>query len=164
MATSEVGVNFSEQEGLTKLIGSDFHLADRIRYYPISTPAVIEQMGLGVVFVMAWWSGPARSFWLELKKYLTALDPEKRLEIVVLDIDGMREFEKSTLGPTIRGAGELAWVRDGHSVIPGWALWGGDAIRVNTRLFLEGRELFAPKAWLDWHTWVETNDGPDRSA
>jgi hypothetical protein len=149
MAFNEPEMIFGEQEGLAKLVGGDPHLADRVRYFPISTPAVIERMGFGIVFVMAWWSGPARSYWVALKEFLTALDSEGKLEVAVLDIDGMKDFERSTVGPTIRGAGELAWVRDGHSVIPGWALWGGDAIGMNTRLFLEGRELFVSKTWLN---------------
>jgi hypothetical protein len=74
----------------------------------------------GILFIMAWWSGPARVAWEEMKKLLAEIDPGLRLEVVVVDIDGMIGFEATQLGATIGGVGETTWIWDGLPLLNRW--------------------------------------------
>jgi hypothetical protein len=93
-------------------------LAARTRCYSEADRTVIGTMRCGVLFVMAFWSGPAMQAFAKLKQVLEAADPEGRLELVVVDADGCPDiydlFESSCGVPT--GAGETAWVRDGQII------------------------------------------------
>ena len=111
----------------------------RVRYLASSTPEVFASIERGVVFLMAWWSGPARSAWSELKQLLLKADGECLLEVVVLDIDGMTGFENCTLGPTVAGAGETTWVRNGKVLTREWMLWLGrpELVKANTELLIQ---------------------------
>jgi hypothetical protein len=61
-------------------------LAKRTRFYSEADRAVLATIRCGVLFVMAFWSGPARLAFQELKRVLEAVDC--RLELVVVDMDG----------------------------------------------------------------------------
>jgi uncharacterized protein (TIGR02996 family) len=92
-------------------------LANRLVYIPGSTPEVIAAVRLGVVFFMAWWSGPAIRAFAELAKVIRECDPDGRLLIVVLDVDGLsEEYEQElrNLGPFMMGCGQAIWVRNGR--------------------------------------------------
>jgi hypothetical protein len=87
----------------------------RTRFYSVSDRAVLTTIQFGVLFVMAFWSGPARRAFEELKRVLQAIDTDSRLELVVVDTDGcedlyhLPELAKGKL----TGAGETAWIRAG---------------------------------------------------
>jgi hypothetical protein len=90
----------------------------RTRFYSVSDRTVLATIQFGVLFVMAFWSGPARQAFEELKRVLEAIDTDGRLELVVVDTDGcedlyhLPEFAKSKL----TGAGETAWIRAGKII------------------------------------------------
>jgi hypothetical protein len=47
----------------------------RVRYFDQTDRSVIEAIPLGVLFVMAWWSGPALKAFAKLKDVLSTVDP-----------------------------------------------------------------------------------------
>jgi len=57
-------------------------------------PSVIETIRCGVLFVMAFWSGPSRKAFEELKRVLCEVDPDGCLEFVVIDADGSEALQE----------------------------------------------------------------------
>jgi hypothetical protein len=95
------------------------------------------------MFIMAWWSAPARLAWKLLRETLDRLDPEERIELVVVDIDRATNlFKHPSIDRASAGAGEIAWVISGRVVkfsidpfhhpdevehLTKWLLWRGPA-------------------------------------
>jgi hypothetical protein len=91
--------------------------AERVRFLPIADRSVFGTIRLGVLFVMAWWSGPSRHGFARLMQVLAALDPGGRLEVVVVDTDGCPDlYECPEFAGQLHGWGEVAWVRGGGVV------------------------------------------------
>ncbi|MDY3557454.1 hypothetical protein R5W24_006645, partial [Gemmata sp. JC717] len=91
--------------------------ASRTRFLPTAERSVFRTIRLGVVFVMAWWSGPSRQGFAKLKRVLADLDPGGRLEVVVVDTDGCPDlYECPEFVGQLHGWGEVAWVREGRVV------------------------------------------------
>lgn len=66
---------------------------------------------------MALWSGPAVQAFAKLTEVIAKLDPEDRIELVVVDIDGSEALSAvSEFLGAFEGAGETAWVRNGSVV------------------------------------------------
>jgi uncharacterized protein (TIGR02996 family) len=91
-------------------------LWERIVYVAGATPGLLASVRRGIVFLMAWWSGPARQAFAALASALRASDPDGRLLLVVIDVDGIpgesaAEFEQ-LLRPHhhLSGSGEALWV------------------------------------------------------
>lgn len=92
-------------------------LVDRTRFFSEADRTVIENIRCGVLFVMAFWSGPARLAFAELQRVLETVDPEGRLELMVVDTDGCPDLHHvPEFAGKLHGAGEAAWVRDGRIV------------------------------------------------
>jgi hypothetical protein len=95
------------------------HLA-RLRYLPEADRTVLDSVRLGVIFIMAFWSGPARMAFAHLKRVLSVEDPSGKLELVVIDTDGCSDLYESQEvagrfhGGGLSGAGETAWVLNGR--------------------------------------------------
>jgi len=90
-------------------------LAARTRFYSEADRAVIGTIRCGILFVMAFWSGPARLAFAELKRVLEAVDPSGRLELVVVDTDGCPDlYELPEFAGNLAGNGEAAWIRCGR--------------------------------------------------
>ena len=91
--------------------------ANRVRFLPTADRSVIGTIRFGVLFVMAWWSGPSRQGFAKLKQVLAALDPGGRLEVVVVDTDGCPDlYECPEFVGQLHGWGEVAWVQGGRVV------------------------------------------------
>lgn len=89
----------------------------RVRFLPTADRSVFGTIRFGVLFVMAWWSGPARQGFARFKQVLADLDPHGRLELIVVDTDGCPDlYECPELAGQLHGWGEVAWVRDGRVV------------------------------------------------
>lgn len=96
---------------------SEFLESRRARFLPEADRSVIQSIRCGVLFVMAFWSGPAHLAFAALKKLLAEVDPEGRLELVVVDTDGCPElYDLPEFRGKMAGAGETAWVKDGQIV------------------------------------------------
>lgn len=87
--------------------------AGRARFLAEADRSVLDTIDLGVLFLMAFWSGPSWAAFTRFKQVLTALDPTGRLELVVVDIDGCPDLcaTPEFLG-RVHGSGEVAWLRD----------------------------------------------------
>lgn len=110
-------------DGFTRLFGPDDEpLRTRSRYYATSDPGVVATIRCGVLFVMAWWSGPARQAFGLLKAALKRLDPDGRLELIVIDTDGVAGYILPCGRSALHGAGETFWVLDG--VVIADTSWG----------------------------------------
>jgi hypothetical protein len=92
-------------------------LDSRTRFYPEADRSIVGTISCGVLFVMAFWSGPSRLTFAALKKVLAEVDPEGRVELVVVDTDGCPElYDLPEFRGGLAGAGETAWVKDGQIV------------------------------------------------
>ena len=91
--------------------------ASRTRYLPHADRSVFSTIPLGVLFVMAWWSGQSRVAFFKLKEVLARVDPGGLLELVVVDTDGCPDlYVCPEFAGQLHGWGEVAWVRDGQVV------------------------------------------------
>jgi hypothetical protein len=97
----------------------EFLASRRARFIPDADASVLNGIGCGVLFFMAFWSIYSRQAFAELKRILEQVDPEARLELVVVDVDSLRGLENvpglTSMQPSA-GAGETAWVKDGRVV------------------------------------------------
>ena len=101
-------------DGMLSLAKSSKIPIERIWYLPDSTPSVIDEINCGILFVMAFWSGPSVNAFHQLTEILSRLDPDGSLEFVVIDTDGAEAFcEHPAFKDKLSGAGEVAWIKDG---------------------------------------------------
>jgi hypothetical protein len=75
-------------DGLRSLAKYSKLPVERIRYVPDVGEQVVRAITRGVLFQMAFWSGPAVLAFAKLTEVIAKLDPDGRLELVVVDIDG----------------------------------------------------------------------------
>jgi hypothetical protein len=89
---------------------------ERIRYVPDAVAATVRSIRRGVLFLMAFWSGPSVQAFAKLTEVLTRLHAEE-LELVVAGVDGSPDlYELPEFKGKVHGAGETAWVRAGEIV------------------------------------------------
>jgi hypothetical protein len=113
-------------------------LAKRTRFYSEADRAVLATIQCGVLFVMAFWSVPARSAFQQLKRVLEAVDPGGRLELVVVDTDGCPDlYDLPEFVGKLHGVGEAAWIRAGQLVRTSGLGYHPECFEPNTRLLLE---------------------------
>jgi hypothetical protein len=87
----------------------------RIVYYAEADESIVESIRCGVLFVMAFWSGPSVVAFVKLTEVLGSLDPDARLEFVVVDTDGAPAlYQRAEFIGRMHGMGETAWVKDGR--------------------------------------------------
>src|SRR5262245_59071996 len=113
-------------------------LAKRTRFYSEADRAVLATIRCGVLFVMAFWSGSARLAFQELKRVLEVVDPDGRLELIVVDTDGCPDiWELPEFVGKLHGAGEAAWIRGGQVVRTSGLGHHPECFEPNTLLLLE---------------------------
>ena len=111
--------------------------ANRVRFLASADRPVLSTIQLGVLFVMAWWSGPSRQSFAKLKQVLAALDPLGRLEVVVVDTDGCPDlYECPEFASQLHGWGEVAWVRHGRVVCTSGMGYHPECFEPHTRQLL----------------------------
>ena len=112
-------------------------LASRLRFLREADRSVIGTIRCGVLFVMAFWSGPCRSAFAELKRVIAAEDCDGRLELVVVDTDGCPDLQNQPeFTDKLAGAGEIAWVMDGVIVCTSGQGYHPECFGANTRRLL----------------------------
>ena len=90
---------------------------DKMRFLPKADRSVIDTIRVGVLFVMAFWSGSARAAFVRLKRVLSDIDPGGQLEVVVVDTDGCSDlYECPEFAGRLHGNGEAAWIAGGRIV------------------------------------------------
>jgi hypothetical protein len=113
-------------------------LAKRTRFYSEADRAVVDTIRCGVLFVMAFWSGTARRAFKQLKCVLEEVDPEGKLELVVVDADGCPEiYALPDFVGKMHGAGETAWVRDGQLIRTSGLGYHPECFEPNTQMLLK---------------------------
>ncbi len=89
--------------------------AERIVYYDEADESVLAEIRCGVLFVMAFWSGPSVRAFVELTDVLSRLDPGGALQFLVVNTDGVPAlYERAEFLGRMSGCGETAWVKDGR--------------------------------------------------
>jgi hypothetical protein len=112
----------------------------RIQFFPEADRSVIGSIRLGVLFVMAFWSGTSRRSFAHLKQVLAATDPSGLLELVVVDVDGCPDLNESPeFAGTIHGHSEVAWVMDGRVVFTSGLGYHPECFKPYTRQLLASR-------------------------
>jgi hypothetical protein len=111
---------------------------ERIRYVPDADEQVVRAITRGILFQMAFWSSPAVQAFAKLTEVVARLDPDGRIELVVVDIDGSEALSAvSEFLGGVRGAGETAWVRNGSVIATSGLGLNVECFAPNTTMLLE---------------------------
>lgn len=90
---------------------------ERIDYRPDADETIIGEIDRGILFLMAFWSGPSITAFTKLTEVVARLDTEVTLQLVVADVDGSPAlYEVPEFLGKVHGAGETAWIRAGRIV------------------------------------------------
>jgi hypothetical protein len=104
-------------EGLRSLVKYSKLPIRRVTYLPDADEAIIRSIGRGILFLMAFWSGPSVTTFARLTEVVARLDQGGALELVVVDVDGSPAlYQVREFAVKVHGAGETAWVRNGKIV------------------------------------------------
>ena len=89
---------------------------ERIRYVADADVETVRSIRCGILFLMAFWSGPSFRAFTKLTDVMRQLQADG-LELVVVDVDGSPDlYELPEFDGKIHGAGETAWVKDGKII------------------------------------------------
>jgi hypothetical protein len=125
-------------DGVHSLVKYSKLPVERIRYIPDADEKVVAAISRGVLFQMAFWSGPAVQAFAKLTEVIARLDPDGKIELVVVDIDGSERLSAvSEFLGGVRGAGETAWVRNGSVIATSGLGLNIECFVPNTILLLE---------------------------
>ena len=125
-------------DGLRSLAKYSKLSLERIRYVPDADETVVAATSRGILFQMAFWSGPAVQAFAKLTEVIARLDPDGQIELVVVDIDGSERLSAvSEFLGGVRGAGETAWVRNGSVIATSGHGLNVQCFVPNTRLLLQ---------------------------
>jgi hypothetical protein len=87
---------------------------ERIDYRPDADGTIIGEIDRGILFLIAFWSGPSVRAFTTLTEVVARLDLNGKLKLVVVDVDGSTALcEVSEFLGKVHGAGETAWIRGG---------------------------------------------------
>ncbi len=90
---------------------------ERVDYRPEADAGVINSIDRGILFLMAFWSGPSITAFAKLTEVVARLDQGGELELVVVDVDGSPDlYEVPEFLGKLHGKGETAWIRNGRIV------------------------------------------------
>jgi len=96
----------AEQSGLPE---------SRFRFCATADESVFTTITRGILFLFLFCSGPAHIAFKRLTRTVAEVDPQGRLQLVVVDIEGAaRICESPEFTGKVHGNGEAAWIRDGH--------------------------------------------------
>jgi hypothetical protein len=111
---------------------------ERIEYFPEADVNIVKAITRGILFQMAFWSGPAVQAFAKLTEVIARLDPDGVVELMVVDIDGSECLSgvSEFLGG-VRGAGETAWLRNGLVIATSGLGLNVECFVPNTFLLLE---------------------------
>lgn len=91
--------------------------SEQIEFVPEATLETVNAIERGILFLIAFWSGPAIEGFENLTKELVKFDT-RNFRVVVADVDGacdlrqLREVDNSLMN----GDGRTLWIRDGKVV------------------------------------------------
>jgi hypothetical protein len=117
---------------------SSLPLACRINFYREADANLIRATHCGVAFIMSFWSPYSRRVYPQFIEGVAKADPDGRLEILVVDNDGVsawRDIRK--LDEIDGGWGEALWIKDGTIVLTSGSGLHPESYEPNTRRLLE---------------------------
>jgi hypothetical protein len=89
----------------------------RIAYHFDEGTEILKRIERGLLFVMAFWSGTSFQSLTAITELLADLDPDARLEFVIIDTDGASKLhDHPSFKNRLHGCGEIAWIRKGKIV------------------------------------------------
>jgi hypothetical protein len=89
---------------------------ERIRYVADADLETVRSIRCGLLYLMAFWSGPSVQAFAKLTEIVGRLSADN-LELVVIDVDGSPDlYEMPEFKGKVHGAGETAWVKDGRII------------------------------------------------
>jgi hypothetical protein len=110
---------------------------ERVKYVSDADGGTVRSIRRGVLFMMAFWSGPSVRAFSKLTEVVARLDGTAALEFVVADVDGSPGlYEIPEFKDKIHGWGETAWVRDGKIVATSGLGLNIDCFEPNTAALL----------------------------
>ncbi len=112
-------------------------LAGRTRYFEVADHRIFKTISCGILFVIAFWSGPSLQAFARFKKVLAELDPTGQLEIVIVNTDGSSDLKLNEEFTGLQGAGEAAWVYQGKIIAAATATSSPNAFETFTRHLLD---------------------------
>ncbi len=113
------------------------HVA-RFRFLSEAHHSDVATISRGVLFFIAFWSGPSMQALVELKRVLAAVDPGGELQLVVVDTDGCADLcEMAEFRSNIHGWGEAAWIKNGKICRTSGMGFHPECFEPFTRQFLE---------------------------
>jgi hypothetical protein len=100
---------------------------ERITYLPEADDEIIRSIDNGILFLMAFWSGPSLLAFSKLTEIISKLRADA-LSITVVDVDGSPAlYEALEFKGQVRGYGEAAWIRNGKIIATSGT--GGDNVK-----------------------------------
>lgn len=123
-------------DGLRSLVKYSKLPAERIKYVADANEDTVRSIGRGILFLMAFWSGPSVMAFAKLTEVLAALKADD-LELVVVDVDGSADlYELPEFKGQISGSGETAWLRQGKIVNTSGRGMNVECFKLNTLALL----------------------------
>src|SRR5690349_699560 len=105
------------RDGLRSLAKYSAIPVERFKYVADAHTETIQSVHCGIVYLMAFWSGPSALAFSSLTRLLGELDPGSTLDLIVVDVDGSPElYDMTSDGPEswIAGVGETLWIFEGQ--------------------------------------------------
>ena len=129
------------QDGLASLAKYSRLPIERIRYHADSDLSVLDDIRCGILFIMAFWSGPSIKAFVKLTDVVKRHDVDGTLELVVIDSDGAKPFyDHPEFDGKLGGWGEAAWVSYGQIHCTSGLGYNADCFEPNTLDLLRRRE------------------------
>ena len=127
----------STAERMSVLIKYSVLPGSRIRFVPKADETVVQEITCGVLFVMAFWSGQSIQAFRRISAVLKELDPQGRLEFVVVDTDGCPAlYDHAKFIGRMSGVGETAWIKNGQIVTTSGQGFNPECFGPNTIMLL----------------------------
>ena len=93
-------------------------LKNRVEYIPDASTDTITEILSGILFVMAWWSGPSHASFRILRETLREYDPHGLLKLVISDVEQITHGDMPEMfgQKVLHGSGEMIWIEGGEVV------------------------------------------------
>ncbi len=111
---------------------------ERIEYHADSDTTLITGIKRGILFIMAFWSGPSVQAFRQMTEIINRLDPNATLEFIVVDTDGAQPFyNHPAFVGKLGGCGEVAWIKDGAIQSTSGLGYNPDCLEPKTQTLLD---------------------------